>query len=242
MEKSNRTSFLGNLFSLLMSRADYLAKYLGSSKKKKSKASRVVVVQKPLLSDHSEPVQEEDPESVPIVTTKEFKGFRRIDDGQAPKQADEPKLDEPKPEEPKPEEPVNQKTVYRDSSGRIVDINERRQQLQDQKPTTHEVKLLEEEIERQSRPPAKRTYVYDDPMPIFSNSTENALSNSADDSRYHYTGGMMPVNRFHIKAGSFWDGIDRSNGFETLVLRLQNNTGFEKLERRINESYEVDLD
>ena len=60
-------------------------------------------------------------------------------------------------------------------------------------------------------------------------------------SKFVYNKGINIPNRFNIPAGYFWDGIDRSNGFEQMYLRKQTEYNYDKIDSKINETYEIDI-
>lgn len=233
----------------MSSRAELLARYLsGSDSKKRKKKSRKptsaastsIIIDVPIID---QPVEDELPEVIPddetvpvkveLASTKINKGFKRIDNGA---------IVTKEPEKLTNQQLTNQsQTVYRDSSGKIIDINERKQEFeakkaQDGQSKFTEIRLNEEEQLKQAKekykPPVDE---FDDPMSLFESNRK-----STDD--YTYTKGINPVNRYHIKAGFFWDGIDRSNGFEQLKIRQLNEVKYKLIESSINASYEVDLD
>lgn len=207
-----------------MSKADYLSKYIsGPAKKKKKRKSAAsnIVVDLPIEYQQEEPEVVEENEMAPVhveMKTREFKGFKRIDDGTV--------VDQPTAS---PESTAqSQQTVYRDLSGRIIDIDEKRQQVREEKErAAHkftEIRLSEQEQELQSKqtkgvekgPRTNLSTAIDDPMALFSPETPQI---NLEIDNYTYSKGVNPVNRFGIKAGYFWDGIDRGNGFEEMVLR-----------------------
>lgn len=232
-----------------MSRSDYLSRYLSEDKRskkspKKSKALvhellllNIVVVEKPSINVSED---EEPEELAPIVVelkgTKGFKGFKRIDGKAEERKIIPEKVDLDTPEVTgKPE----QGTIYRDASGRIIDIDYKRQQLKEDKEYNDklkqytEVTLTSDEISAAAVKSRARPSNYDDPMLVF-NPVELYLD------QYIYSKGVSPANRFQIQAGCFWDGIDRSNGFEVLVLRRQNEEKYQKMEGKINQGYDIE--
>lgn len=236
----------------MSSRADYLARYMSGSetktkKKKKSRKSKEsnetkIIVDTPVIR---EPVQEEIPEDDPedemvptkvdLSSTKPNKGFKRIDTGEHITKEPEAISNSELTEQPQ--------TVYRDSSGRIVDINQRKQEFDERKSQQQqnnqftEIRLNEIEQQQQSKVQYQpQDASIDDPMTLF----EPNETKVVDD--YSYTKGTNPINRYNIKAGYFWDGIDRSNGFEQLKLRQINQLKYNKLENSINQSYQLELD
>lgn len=266
-----------------MSRADYLSKYLpgGDDKKlkKKSKRPKSTKVEVPLIIENdtsnqlSQLVPEadedaeallnnEDPENefLPVGievsgAPKQNKGFKRIDNGKIVA----------------PAAPENPETVYRDTSGRIIDLNERRAQLKEDKERKEkEAKELQEQINsgelsrlkeqkyNELVAKAKRFDVskndaeyinhmtskerFDDPLSAFGETKKaEAVSETG---RPVYNKGINLPNRFKIKAGFFWDGIDRSNGFEESLLRKRNEIYVKKFTQKASaESYtEYDFD
>lgn len=256
-----------------MSRADYLSKYLsGNDKKKKKKYIKepalslvvvggtrsipnVVPATDDILTAPNDPENEYLPATVDSVSTKVLKGFKRIDDGK----------------ETKPTAPQKNQTVYRDQSGRIVDLDTKRKEIKEEKErkiaeeetlrdqiNTGELDALKREEDRVAESHAKRfdvskddkEYVehmkrkerFEDPMAMFGESVKSEEKSKTG--RPVYTGGMHPANRFKIKAGHFWDGIDRTNGFEDRLLQKRNEQYVQKVTSRASkESYsEYDFD
>lgn len=276
-----------------MSRADYLSKYLSGGDDKKSKKklkkskstshSTPVTTQviiggslaasnlKGQKNDHNETSEDpfnavEDefaPTSVESVSVpKENKGFRRIDDGSLVKK-EEAKLQEHKQPE----------TIFRDLSGRIIDLKERAAALKIEKERKEqqekevqekigsgELDRLKEEKLKQAFSNAKRfdyskhdkEYIdhmkgisrFDDPLSAFDGGIKQTTSSTTETGRPVYTKGINPTNRFKIKAGYFWDGIDRSNGFEDRLVRKRSEVYVEKFtSKAAAESYtEYDYD
>mgnify|MGYP001024566052 CR=1 FL=1 len=237
----------------MSSRAEYLAKYMSGSsepkkKKKKSKktedeSATLITVDVPVISTPEpshEAALEDLSEMAPVkveLKSKPNKGFKRIDNGTVVRK--EPLTIVPEAEKQQPE------TIYRDSSGRVIDITERKQQFDEKKQadkdkkTFVEVRLDEVEQQKQANATFKpRESTFEDPLALFDEpSTETNV-----ESKYVYTKGTNPENRYHIKAGYFWDGIDRSNGFEILKLRQLNQEKFTKIDNSINESYDIEYD
>ncbi|OBA22852.1 hypothetical protein METBIDRAFT_36937 [Metschnikowia bicuspidata var. bicuspidata NRRL YB-4993] len=241
----------------MASRADYLSKYLSKddSKKAKKKSKKAggaiaeansVKKETTLIKDTiPEPESEFEPTSVDLGSSLAVKGgFKRIDNGQIVKN------ETPSSEMPKEENlPA---TVYRDLSGRIIDLKEKRAEIKARK----EEEAKREEIEKEqintgeldrirqdeeAKKLAKSTRFdysktskeYTDYMgqkdrfedPLAGRLATSALNPEVSVSatnRPVYRGGQHPVNRFKIQAGHFWDGIDRGNGFEERLVKARD--------------------
>lgn len=246
-----------------MSRADYLAKYLlgDASKKKKLKKnlkkepSKSIIITEdpdPILNTVPEPEDEVEEEFKPVnVEVKNnFKGFKRID-GEAIKTE-------------KPEQSEQPQTIYRDSSGLKIDIEARKKQLEElkelqlaekaakqQQINQSEVEKLQQKQLAENLKKSQTFHIskqdeqynsimrakrrFDDPLQSFQ--SETAPADISLTGRPNYSKGISPANRFTIKAGYFWDGIDRSNGFEELLMRKRNEEQAKKFDSSINESY-----
>ncbi|ODV68989.1 hypothetical protein HYPBUDRAFT_105831 [Hyphopichia burtonii NRRL Y-1933] len=264
-----------------MSRAAYLEKYLsgGTSKKEKKKSKdkskfkssanpTVIVQQDPVIHHEDESDNEvkpnDDPENefgpvkVSVGSSKLSKGFKRIDGTEIPKDSSDQK------QQKQPQN--NQTTVYRDSSGRIIDIEAKRKSLleaqkqkeideQNRQQTINQGeadKLLQAEFETKLSnsksfqvSKSDEGYIrhmkskerFDDPLQVFDDKVKTKTSSTSKTGRPTYNKGIHPPNRFGIKAGFFWDGIDRSNGFEELIMRKRNEISVAKFSNSINESY-----
>lgn len=280
-----------------MSRADYLSKYLlgggGKDKKKKKKAHQKdsspereklnIVVNAPSIADDIGEASEEE-EDTPITldpqtNVKENKGFKRIDTGAVVSNAIRTARDSNSTTDSSStsgltlaEKPPEQRTVYRDKSGRIIDIHARRanlaeqakgkaereknqlltlnqgelQKIEDEEQRARESVLkelgtnLSQYIQRLREEKLKTASHFDDPMSAFADNTALLSSTRSKTGRFYYTKGVGPVNRYNIKPGFFWDGIDRSNGFEELAVRKRNEQSYSKL--TVNDFYEANED
>lgn len=236
-----------------------LSKYLGGGKKKKKQktSDNVIVTEQPVLptANESEDINE-DGELGPVQISeprKESKGFRRIDNGGIVQ----------------PQE--SQETVYRDSSGRIIDIDEKRAEIEQQRKEEIqrkeqleqqinqgdvqriENKELSESIRRaQSNHLSRNDSEYnnymksrthfDDPVLTFVATSSTNINPTSKTGRPIYSKGVSPPNRFNIPAGAHWDGINRSNGFEELVMRRRNEINAEKQNKKIHDGIELELE
>jgi pre-mRNA-splicing factor CWC26 len=233
----------------MASKADYLSKYLTGGKKpkrpKRKAESAVVVIDE--VEPPAELLEEEPPDEAPVKVdvpaTTTFSGFKRIDGKE-----------------------IKPATVYRDETGRIVDIEEKRKQLQQQKRDearreeerqravreTDLSRLQRDEHERKLKAATsftvsksdphynaalKQQRRFDDPLSAFT--AKGSVASSTQTGLPTYTGGPSPANRFGIAAGWFWDGVDRSLGFEELVMRKRNEHKHSKLQV---DDYEIDHD
>lgn len=179
---------------------------------------------------------EEAPVKVDCISARSSTGFRRIDNGELV-------LDTsfPKPVIPMP---TVQKTVYRDSQGRIIDIEKKKanfKDIEEKKKTSRdqtEVKLSQADQIKQMKDSMSRPKPpeIDDPLLVFK---PEAIVQAPQLYR-EYRKGVHPLNRFNIKAGYFWDGIDRSNGFEELLMRKRNEEKFNVRDLARNEVYDLD--
>ncbi|EGW32561.1 uncharacterized protein SPAPADRAFT_67161 [Spathaspora passalidarum NRRL Y-27907] len=240
-----------------MSKADYLSKYLAAKepakethkkkhKKKRTVPSSNIIIEKTnydqpneeLLAQEQEQEQEEHEDAPVKVTAKVTpnKGFKRIDDGKTvTKQAQVQQQHQPSA--PLPQQ---QATIYRDSSGRIIDINQKKHEYEasKQKPEVTILRTDSKELQRQEQEIFKpKTSNFEDPMLSYKQEQEDTSV-----SKYVYQGTKTTVNRFDIPPGYFWDGIDRSNGFEELIMRKQTEQSYNKIESANNEEYDFDLE
>lgn len=271
-----------------MSRADYLLKYLGGDKKSKKKlkskskeknvpaSTQIVIGGLSLTStfptETNKTTEEEDPFNVAedefaptsvesVSLPKENKGFRRIDNG------DLVKRDTPQNQQSRPE------TIYRDLTGRIIDVKARAEQLEKEKAEKEEHEKRESEklrtgdldkVKKREQEASltaatkfaysknDKTYVdhmkakqnFEDPLSAFDSSMRKSIPSTTETGRPVYTKGITPTNRFQIKAGYFWDGIDRSNGFEDRLVQKRSEMHVEKFTSKASaESYtEYDFD
>ncbi|KAG2018204.1 pre-mRNA-splicing factor CWC26 [Coprinopsis cinerea AmutBmut pab1-1] len=140
-----------------------------------------------------------------------------------------------------------QETVYRDSSGKKIDTKaakaeaarlKREREEQEAKKMEwgrglvqrDEAEKRREELEKNKSRPFARTIddkdlneemkqkeLWNDPAAAFLTKKK-----SKGPRRPEYTGPTPPPNRFGIKPGYRWDGVDRSNGFEKKFFQAQN--------------------
>lgn len=265
-----------------MSRADYLAKYLSGGDlkktKKKSKKSKLPTSETQVvvggLPKSSRLIQGEDaneetenpfnavedeyaPTSVEnVAVSKENAGFRRIDDGTLVTTEVTKETVQAQPE-----------TIYRDLTGRIINIEQRKAEIEAEKERKEEEERKVKEqigsgeldrIEQQKHEDAvakatrfdysiddksvvdhmKAKAVFDDPLSAFDTSTKQSAPFTTETGRPVYSKGIHANNRFQIKSGHFWDGIDRSNGFEDRLIRKRSEVQVGKIASKVGaESY-----
>ncbi|KAM5536137.1 hypothetical protein V8D89_010236 [Ganoderma adspersum] len=205
------------------------------------------------------PAEDEQPQ---VVETEEpFKGGL-LTSSQLKKKLPKRQESKKSAEEEAAERAAAQETVYRDSSGRKVDMaaaraeaarlkrereekeaakmewgkglvqrddaEKRKQELEKMRGqafarTVDDVEL-NEDLKAQDR--------WNDPAAQFL-----TKKRSKGPRKPEYTGPAPPPNRFGIKPGYRWDGVDRSNGFEKKYFQKQNER-----RRRGAESYEWSVD
>lgn len=272
----------------------YLLESDSEKKKKKKKKSRifdscesvgslettpVVISGARLPTEQTEPIiqtfDESEDQDAPIQVVNASaiivnKGFRRVDNGQVLT----PSELRSKPEETAaelndakgPESFIadQNKTIYRDKSGRIINIEEKKAQIKERNARSQEErerlqkclntgdfdKLKERDsakkladaheidpfkVREKHIAHLKQKTQFDDPLLAF---------NPKDDKPFALTGrpiykkGVHPCNRFNFSAGYFWDGIDRSNGFEYKLVTKRNESKMASLiEKNSKETY-----
>ena len=152
---------------------------------------------------------------------------------------------------PEPVSNIQHETIYRDKTGRKVDLKAQEQAILEQKrhaevQTKFQDKFTSGLVQSESRmksllelEDAKNRGVavyaddkdldrqlrervhWDDPMAKPKKRKKDKGKKSKSKSRPEYEG-AAPPNRFNIRPGYRWDGIDRSNGFEVKVFRAQD--------------------
>ncbi|EGV65869.1 Pre-mRNA-splicing factor cwc26 [Yamadazyma tenuis] len=210
-----------------MGKLDYLSKYTDKKKKSSKKlASNIVTNNDTISSSHIN-------EDLPTFGETKFKGFKRIDNQQL-----QPAV---KTDNEQAAGSGQTETVYRDLTGKVVDISQIKASL---KPSNRVV--LNESKSEQSNEKAPKSFtvsksdkMYNDMLKSRTN-FEDPIKSYAKVDKLSYIKGVNIPNRFGIKAGIMWDGIDRSNGFEKLVMRKRSQMKSSS-KAEVNE-YEMDFE
>ena len=159
-------------------------------------------------------------------------------------------------EAPVAEPAVPQETVYRDAQGRRIDLQEEELRMREEEELRARKEAEKKEWNRglvQRREEAQR-------LAMLQQASTDSVSRYEDDARWNdarreqmhwddpaqaflsrhsrgrrivrpvYEGPAPPPNRFGIKPGYRWDGVDRSNGFERKYLVSLNNAQRTKAE------------
>ena len=147
-------------------------------------------------------------------TKESHKGFKRIDNGERISLVACEKATERE---------STLATIYRDRSGKKIDIHEvqRRlvaKQVENEQSNWRDIQSCEQDVSTTSllkqmiHRQRQQNLLLEDPMADTTSPVRTELT------LLEYKKGVNIPNRFGIKAGCFWDGVDRGNGFETLLL------------------------
>jgi len=137
-------------------------------------------------------------------------------------------------------------TVYRDKSGKKLDINKRRQELELEEKKRQATEKNDSQwgkgiVQRKAQENLTASLMAEKTRPLARYADDVELNQelknrdrwgdpmafltktkSKVNKRPMYSGPMPPPNRFGILPGYRWDGIDRSNGFEAKYYSVQN--------------------
>lgn len=121
----------------------------------------------------------------------------------------------------------NNQTIHRDSSGKVVDLENEEKQKQQKHQEQERKKAhwgkglvqrgLVRDIDSQNDD-IRNVERWNDPGNQFIGTKSKKQSNKPQ-----YKGPQPPPNRFNIPPGFRWDGVDRSNGFESKLFGSINN-------------------
>lgn len=162
----------------------------------------------------------------------------------------------------KEEEEAAQETVYRDASGRKIDTKAARAEAARKKREREEKEAKKMEwgkglVQRQENDERKRQLEKNKSLPFARHADDKDLneelkakdrwndpaaafltkSRSKGPRKPEYAGPPPPPNRFGIKPGYRWDGVDRGNGFEQKYFQRHNER-----KRNTAASYEWSVD
>lgn len=259
-----------------MSRADYLSKYLAPAKSKKKerkksaedKLQTQISIHEDALSHQESTVLEEDTnlhienEEAPAYVDspavhQERSLFKRIDNGKEINKSPSSMENDRQ----------SQNTVYRDSSGRIINIEAKSNDIRAARNKKLENETREREVlnasevsgvrnseleqklakatrfdfsvnDEEYKGYMKKRKLFEDPIATFSGQHTDISNVASVTGKPNYTKGVNPANRFKIPAGYYWDGINRSNGFEVQLEEKRNDNRVKKvLQSASTESY-----
>ncbi|KAG2070747.1 hypothetical protein BDR04DRAFT_1099401 [Suillus decipiens] len=173
-----------------------------------------------------------------------------------------PKPQQKQEELTKDEEEAAQETVYRDASGRKIDTKAARAEAARKKREMEEKEAKKMEwgkglVQRQEEDARQRQLEKSRSLPFARRADDKELneelkakerwndpaaafltkSRSKGPRKPEYTGPPPPPNRFGIKPGYRWDGVDRGNGFEKKYFQRHNER-----KRNTAASYEWSVD
>lgn len=162
----------------------------------------------------------------------------------------------------KEEEEAAQETIYRDASGRKIDTKAARAEAARKKREREEKEAKKMEwgkglVQRQEEDARKHQLEKNKSLPFARRADDKELneelkakerwndpaaafltkSRSKGPRKPEYTGPPPPPNRFGIKPGYRWDGVDRGNGFENKYFQRHNER-----KRNTTASYEWSVD
>ncbi|KAG1840703.1 Pre-mRNA-splicing factor of RES complex-domain-containing protein [Suillus subalutaceus] len=162
----------------------------------------------------------------------------------------------------KEEEEAAQETIYRDASGRKIDTKAARAEAARKKREREEKEAKKMEwgkglVQKQEEDARKRQLEKNRSLPFARRADDKELneelkakerwndpaaafltkSRSKGPRKPEYTGPSPPPNRFGIKPGYRWDGVDRGNGFEKKYFQRHNER-----KRNTAASYEWSVD
>lgn len=173
-----------------------------------------------------------------------------------------PKTQQKQEELTKEEEEAAQETVYRDASGRKIDTKAARAEAARKKREREEKEAKKMEwgkglVQKQEEEARKRQLETNKSLPFARRADDKELneelkakerwndpaaafltkSRSKGPRKPEYTGPLPEPNRFGIKPGYRWDGVDRGNGFEKKYFQRHNER-----KRNTAASYEWSVD
>lgn len=151
-------------------------------------------------------------------------------------------------------------TIYRDTSGRIVDVRAEKEQmaaevrkqqmavqLQKEQAKGSVQRLAREAEKKRLQEMAQKPFArfandeelnsrlkqrahWDDPLRKDVGASQQRSSGAGKSSSKVYQGPPGPPNRFNIRPGYRWDGVDRSTGFESRWFRAQAQRAHQQYE------------